>query len=358
MLFVLRRAQGNLAAGTLGVRGHIVLKLAFAALCAVLITAAVADAAQGPPPSPKATSGHVVSVLARGIPTPTSIAFLGGQTFVAGFGDEQHPKITGGVYVLKAGKAHKVAGSPAHVFGLASTDGVLYVSGGTTAANDSVLAWSGWNGTRFTKSKVVVAAPKGFSGFNGIAVGPDGMLYAGVSLGDAPKLDYTKGSTVYANDVIRIDPASGSITVQATGLRQPWQLVFAPGSNAPLVSDLGQENLGKKRPPDYVVKASQGSDFGFPKCPATPGACPSYAKPLAQFPAHASPMGLGVLGTTLYVALFGGTGKGPEVVEMPLTGGTPKPVLTGFVAPVVALATHNGTIYAGDLTGSVYSVKP
>jgi hypothetical protein len=30
----------------------------------------------------------------------------------------------------------------------------------------------------------------------------------------------------------------------------------------------------------------------------------------------------------------------------------------GFVAPVVALGAHGGKIYAGDLTGSVYSFTP
>ena len=317
----------------------------------------VSAAVAAGPPLPKAVNGQMVSVVARGVPTPTSIAFLGGETFVAGFGDEQHPKVTGGVYLLKGGKAVKLAGSPAHVFGLASAGGILYVSGGTSSADDKILAWSGWNGARFAKSRVVVAAPKGFTSFNGLAIGPDGMLYTGVSLGDKPALDHTKGTSPYANDVLRVDPASGAITVQATGLRQPWQLTFAPGSKAPFVSELGQENLGKKRPPDYVVEATEGSDFGFPECPAKPASCSKYTKHFAQFPAHSSPMGLGVHGSTLYIALFGGTGKGPEIVSMPVKGGASKPFLTGFAAPVVALAIHDGKIYAGDLTGSVYSVK-
>jgi glucose/arabinose dehydrogenase len=327
-------------------------------VCVVVGVAVTAAVAAGPPPSPKAANGQTVSVVARGIPTPTSIAFLGGKTFVAGFGDEQHPNVKGGVYVLKSGKAVKVPGSPAHVFGLASAGGTLYVSGGTTSADDKILAWSGWNGTRFARSRVVVAAPKGFTTFNGIAVGPDGMLYTGVSLGDKPALDHTKGTSPYANDVIRVDPASGAISVQASGLRQPWQLTFAPGSKTPFVSELGQENLGKKRPPDYVLKATEGSDFGFPDCPAKPASCSKYTTHFAQFPPHSSPMGLGVLGSRLYIALFGGTGKGPEVVSMPLKGGKPTPLLTGFAAPVVALAAHAGKIYAGDLTGTIYSVRP
>jgi len=69
-------------------------------------------------------------------------------------------------------------------------------------------------------------------------------------------------------------------------------------------------------------------------------------------------MGLAALGGRLYIALFGGTGKGPEVVSMPLGGGASRPALVGFVAPVVALGQHGGRVYAGDLTGTVYSFVP
>jgi hypothetical protein len=69
-------------------------------------------------------------------------------------------------------------------------------------------------------------------------------------------------------------------------------------------------------------------------------------------------MGLAALGGKLYVALFTGTGRGPEVVAMPLSGGKPTRALGGFVAPVVALGAHGGKLYAGDLTGSIYSFTP
>lgn len=327
--------------------------VALVALVAAVVATSAAVAAKGPPPPPKTVNGHLVTVVARGIPTPTTFAFGGGQVFIAGFGDEQNQKITGGVYVLKGGKPVKLAGSPPHVFGLAYSHGTLYVSGG-----GKILAWSGWNGSRFAKSRVVVTGPKGFTDFNGLAVGPNGKLYAGISLGDKKTDDYRKGMYPFANDVVTVDPASGQIGVVATGLRQPWQLVFVPGHSGPLVSDLGQENLGKEHPVDRVVEIKQGADFGFPSCPAKPASCAKYDKPFAQFPAHSSPMGLAALGGKLYLALFSGTGKGPEVVAMPLSGGKYAPALVGFVAPVVALGAHGGKIYAGDLTGSVYSFTP
>ncbi|HET6171913.1 MAG TPA: hypothetical protein VFD90_04885, partial [Gaiellales bacterium] len=110
-------------------------------------------AANGPPPTPKAANGHKVAVLARGVPTPTVFAFFRGQTFVAGFGDERNPKIKGGVYLLRGGKPIKLPGSPRSVFGLATSGDTLYLSSG-----HQILAWSGWNGTKFTHSRVVRTA--------------------------------------------------------------------------------------------------------------------------------------------------------------------------------------------------------
>jgi glucose/arabinose dehydrogenase len=321
------------------------------ALAAALGSASVAAAAKGPPPPPKAADGAKVNVLARGVPTPTAIAFLGGQMFVGGFGDEQNPKITGGLYLLKGGKAVKVPGSPPRVFGLATSGDTLYLS-----IASKILAWSGWNGTRFAKTKVVVAGPKGSSGFNGIVV-KGGTIYSGISLGDGKKDDFQKGKGAFANSVVSIDIASGKIAKVSSGYRQPWQLTFVPGHAYPIVSDLGQENLKKGHPPDFLKEAKPGTDYGFPVCPAKPAACARYDKPFASFPAHSSPMGLGVSGTRLYVALFGGTGRGPDVVSMSTKGGLSTPFLTGFVAPVVALTTHDGMLYVGDLTGAVYGVK-
>jgi hypothetical protein len=309
-----------------------------------------ASAANGPPPLPKAASGAKVTVVARGVPTPTAFAFLGGQTFVSGFGDEQHPKITGGVYLLKGGKATKIAGSPPHVLGLTTSGSTLYVSDGM-----QILAWSGWNGTKFATSKVVATGSKRFSGFNGILAVAGGKLYTGVSLGNGKKADYAHGTTPYANDVLSVDVASGAIHIVAKGFRQPWQFAMVPGQKNPLVSDLGQDNL-KKASTDTIKAVVPGTNTGFPNCPAVQSACAKYAKPFAKFPAHASPMGLGAIGNTLYAALFGGTGKGPEVVSMPASGGAYTPVLTGFVAPVVALGTNAGHVYVGDLTGAVYSI--
>ena len=158
-----------------------------------------------------------------------------------------------------------------------------------------------------------------------------------------------------------MSPANGQLKVYATGMRQPWQIVFPPGSHTPLVSDLGQDK-GLANPPDFVLRVHQGDNYGFPTCTwATPGACGGFTKPFAQFAPHEDIMGLAVVGGRLYMSSFGepgGKGPGGEVLSMPLTGGKAVPFVTGFVAPVVGLGQNRGSLYIGELTGQVFKVTP
>ncbi len=80
----------------------------------------------------------------------------------------------------------------------------------------------------------------------------------------------------------------------------------------------------------------------------------TFGKAFVRFPDHTSPMGIGALGDTLYVALFGRL----EVDTIPVAGGKPTPFLTKFAAPVVLTnVLPDGNLYAGDLTGFVYRVS-
>jgi glucose/arabinose dehydrogenase len=287
-----------------------------------------------------------VKVVARGVPTPTAFAFLAGRLFVAGYGAERDPDVAGGVYVVRGGKAIRVPGSPHHVYGIAAAKNALYLSSGP-----KLLAWSGWDGTRFRKRRVIRMQPP-ISNFRGPAVGPDGLIYVGADNYQPPATPSSSASFV------SVDPATGATRVIATGMRQPWQPLFLPGHALPLVTDLNQDNLGPHRPRDYLLAITRGANYGFPTCPATPRTCVIYSKPLVQFPAHSSPMGLGYLNGKVYVALYGGLGKGPVVVSMPPGGGRTTPFLSGFPAPVIALGTAGRNLYAGDQSGAIYRVTP
>jgi glucose/arabinose dehydrogenase len=233
------------------------------------------------------------------------------------------------------------------VYGVAAAKETLYLS-----TSQALLAWSDWDGTRF-QTRRVVRTPDGYGSFRGPVVGPEGLIYVGASADPDPRPRANS-----SNSFVSVDPATGSTSVIATGIRQAWQPLFLPGHALPLVSDLNQDDLGPKRPRDYLLAIKRGANYGFPTCPATPNTCANYSQPLVQFPAHASPMGLGYLNGKLYVALYVGLGKGPVVVSMPPSGGTPTPFLSGFPAPVIALGTAGANLYAGDQSGVIYRVTP
>jgi glucose/arabinose dehydrogenase len=341
------------------------LRLGAAALGAsALLAGTAAGAATGPPPPPKATGGQTVTTVASGLGTPTSFAVGDGSVFEGDGGNSQSGPPNGGVFLLKNGTGTKLAGSPNFVAGLAWHQGSLYVSAGfVTAAGFKfqLLKWSGWNGTAFTSQKVIYTAPKKFAGFNGIAFGPDGRLYVGAGVGPAMKFDHNPASAApYLYDILSINPNGKGLKIYATGIRQPWQMVFPKGSKSPLISALGQDS-GVKNPPDFLLKVRAGQKYGFPKCNWTvKSKCKAFAKPYKFFSPHFDPMGLAIIGSKLYITSFTGhkgAGQG-EVFSMPLKGGAVTPFLTGFVAPIVGLGENAGTLYVGELTGQVFSVKP
>jgi glucose/arabinose dehydrogenase len=298
---------------------------------------------------PVAANGAPVSVLARGVPTPTAIAAYRGATLVGGAGTETTPRTPGGIFALRGGTVVRVPGSPSNVAGLAVRGGTLYATAGSR-----ILAWRAWNGRRLGRERVVYRAPRGFSGFNGLAVGPDGRLYVGVAMPRSG--DHARARGPYGNSLLSLRPDGRDVRVVARGLRQPWQVAFA-GRRGPFVTALGQDNLGRRKPPDAVVLARSGQDYGFPRCNWTSArSCAGAARPFALLPAHSSPMGIAAIGGRVYVALFSGLRGTPEVVALPVGGGSPTPVITRFSSPVIALAAIGGRIYVGDAGGAVYSV--
>jgi glucose/arabinose dehydrogenase len=323
--------------------------LAALAVGGSLAVAAAPAMAQGPPP-PTATNGNAVKAIGHGVPTPTSFAF-GARTVFAGSGPDEANNGPGGLFTVNKGTATKIPGTPPIVFGLTWHKGKLYV-----AAGKDLIAYRGWDGTKFAGSDTLYHGKKSFRGFNGLAFGPDGRLYAGISLDQ--KYDHAKDPSKLAQSVVSMKADGSDLQVVARGLRQPFQMVFPKGSDHPYVTNLSQDET-KQVPPDQIDIVEPGQDYGFPGCTwLSRKACKGFAKPHVLLPAHASPMGIGAIGRTLYVSLFGGLGQGPEVVTIPTNGKKPpKPILTGFAAPVIALGIHRGRVYVGDLTGTIYKVK-
>jgi len=318
------------------------------ALAACFLVPAAAGAQEGPPPPPTAANGAAVRTLAQGLPNPTQFAFYRRNLFVGAFGDESGTP-RGGVFRVRKGKAVRLKGSPGAVAGVAWRRGKLYVS-----SNQRIVVMSRWNGRRFRRSRTLYRGPEGFNGFSGLAFGPDRRLYAGVQLnGDT---DERPDTSPFARSVVSLKPNGKDIRVVATGVRQPWQLTFVSGNPNPFVSVLADER--EPVAPDWIVNPKPGDDYGYPTCTwLERQPCRGFDKPIALLANHASPMGIGAIGRTLYVALFGGLGQGPVVVSMNTAGKQIEPFLSGYVAPVLAVGTRRGFVYTGDVTGAIYRVS-
>ncbi len=329
------------------------------------LVAPAASASSGSPPPPVSTNGHKVELVASGLKTPTSFAFGDGRVFVGDGGNsEGSAPPNGGVYVLKHGTAVKIPSALKFVAGLAWHDNKLYISGAVLAGGRPswrLISWSGWNGRTFTVRKTLFVAGKKFDGFNGIGFGADGRLYVGVDVGLTDGNDHGPASTSpYLYDILTFNANGKDLHVFAKGMRQPWQLAFQPGSNAPFVTDLGQDS-GAKNPPDFVLHVNAGDNYGFPKCNGTvPAHCQGFTKPFRRFGPHTDLMGIAVHAGTLYMTSFagqGGKGPGGEVFTLCLNSHVLRPLLKGFVAPTVGLGLHHGYVYVGELTGQVFRVK-
>jgi hypothetical protein len=332
-----------------------VVKVVTAAAVAMGVLSAGAEAA-GPPP-PTSSNGNAVQQVAMGLGTPTAFAFTKGAVFESDAGSQSGspgPKVMGGVYLLKNGTATRLPGSPPVSFGVVWHKGTLYVS-----TLGKILAWSGWNGKAFSKHRVIYTAPRRFTGFNGLGFGANGRLYVGVDVGPMGKFDHGPARTPYAYDFLSLKPNGRGLKVVATGIRQPWQMAFPAGSSSPFVSVLGQDTPASvaNKAPDFVLRVKPGQDYGFPACNwVKRKACRGFARPFKFFSPHTDVMGMAIAGGRLYMSQFGAVHPA-RVVSMPLAGGAVKPLLTGFVAPIVGLGINGKWLYVGELTGQVFRVR-
>ena len=210
--------------------------------------------------------------------------------------------------MLKHGHARKIASSleVRGRAGLAPRHAVHRAARSSRTAGAELAADArgcGWNGKTFTVAQGAVRRrPKKFDGFNGIGFGANGRLYVGVDVGLTDGNDHGPAEHVAATSTTscRSGPngnAHAGLRQRACGSRGRWP--SRPGSNAPFVTDLGQDS-GAKNPPDFVLHVhGRRQDYGFPKCNHTVpaqvrGASPSRS---ARFGPHTDLMGIGAART-------------------------------------------------------------
>ena len=120
-----------------------------------------------------------------------------------------------------------------------------------------------------TLRPIVVVPHASHSNHNGgqLQFGPDGMLYAGTGdgggSGDAP--DNAQNPNSRLGKLLRIDPSSGSVSIYAIGLRNPYRfsfdLITNPAESRIAIGDVGQ---GRFEEIDYLsLAAARGANFGW-----------------------------------------------------------------------------------------------
>lgn len=128
--------------------------------------------------------------------------------------------------------------------------------------------------------------------------GPDGLLYFGQgSSTDAGTPDPGHpGERLYNASVLRIDVDNPSISVVATGLRNPFGMAFHPENGQLFTTDGGSGELGQlpdNSPLEEINWIVQGNHYGFPGCEGPPvagnPACAGVRGPVATFSPHLTP---------------------------------------------------------------------
>lgn len=214
-----------------------------------------------------------------------------------------------------------------------------------------------------------------------LTVGPDGKLY--VSIGSS--CDACEESDPLRAAIWRLDPDGGPLEPFARGLRNAVGLSWSPDGSRLWATENERNELGEEVPPDEVVAARSGGDYGWPACygdriPApglgTPERCAATEPPTVPLPAHSAPLGLvfatgarfpAAYQSSLFVALHGSAVRdnlvGYELTRIPMQDGTPgepRTFMRGWLVghdswgrPVGPYVAHDGTLYLTDDKGGV-----
>lgn len=280
--------------------------------------------------SPSGAAAGQVTVLATGLEIPWGIAFLpDGDALVTERNSARILRVPAG------------GGPPTEVQQLSEVDGdgeggLLGIAVPPTYARDQLVYvyYSTADDNRIARMRlgqpprpIVTGIPRsGIHNGGRLVFGPDGYLYAGT--GDASGRGNSQDRNSLGGKILRMtpdgQPAPGNpfgTLVWSYGHRNVQGLVFDRAGRL-WASEFGQNRF------DEINLIQPGKDYGWP---VVEGASddPRFAAPLVTWPtSDASPSGVTIAGSTLYVAAL----RGERLWEVPLDGdrtGTPHAELQG-----------------------------
>jgi len=204
---------------------------------------------------------------------------------------------------------------------------------------------------------------------NGIAAGPDGLLYLAVgstsNLGEEPE-------TELSGTILRIAPDGSRVEVVARGFRNPFDLAFAPDGqlfctdNAPDVAVRAADDA-----PDELNHVIEGRDYGHPDVWGEAPEGSEVVGPVAALPAHAAATGItfftgpqaGAFAGDALIATWGpGLGRSSYThnvlrVHLEPQGetyiGDVHPFVTGLDRPTDVVIAPDGAVVISDHVGRV-----
>jgi glucose/arabinose dehydrogenase/cytochrome c553 len=149
-----------------------------------------------------------------------------------------------------------------HAVGMTFVDDKIYVS---YSGKIGIMEDADGDGNLDSVTPIVEGLPSWqhtFHSNNGIALGPDGKLYAAVggTTDHGPLHDPLEAS------ILRMNPDGSDLEVFASGFRNPYDLVFSPdgklftADNSPDEPDHDLQYL----PPEEIDYVQQGKNYGFP----------------------------------------------------------------------------------------------
>jgi glucose/arabinose dehydrogenase len=150
-----------------------------------------------------------------------------------------------------------------HAVGMAFHDDKIYIS---YSGKIGILSDADGDGKLDTVTPIVEGLPSWqhtFHSNNGIAFGPDGKLYVGVGATS----DHGPLTDPLESSILRMNADGSDLEVFATGVRNPYDLVFSSdgrlfaGDNSPDEPDHALQYL----PPEEINYIQEGHDYGFPE---------------------------------------------------------------------------------------------
>lgn len=237
-------------------------------------------------------------------------------------------------------------------------NGDLYVTSNIFTGVGSVLRLRDLDGDDVADERTVIIdnlPSDGDHQTDRLKFGPDGLLYIGQgsSTDNGTPSPGHQPERLYNASILRVDVDNPTISVFATGLRNPFGMAFHPGNGQLFATDGGSGEICQQAscrdvpdlsPPEEVNWVVQGGNYGFPACegipdPGRPG-CAGVRSAVTYFGRHTTPTSIafytgpqaGDARNQMLVTLYKRVGgEGGDLRRFTLSGDT----TTGFQATEV-----------------------